>query len=68
MAEFCVQCSSNLGFEPDFVGLITEEEVLKGLGAVVLCEGCGPTIVDHKGRCIANDCLEKHGLKEQTHD
>lgn len=36
-------------------GHITEQEVAEGLGMPVLCEGCGPTRVDHKGRCLG-DC------------
>ena len=65
MAGFCVQCAEEMGFEPDFDGLLSEEERNEGKGAVVICEGCGPTIVDHNGRCIAIDCLHKHGMKEQ---
>lgn len=65
MAEFCKQCAAIM-FPPDvgqedFKGLSTEEDTKNGLFAVVLCEGCGPTQVDHTGKCIAPDCLEKHG-------
>jgi hypothetical protein len=65
MAEFCLQCNGDMfGHEVknDFVGLSTPDDTLKGLFALVLCEGCGPCQVDHTGRCISNDCLEKHGL------
>lgn len=57
MAEFCKQCAEEMGFEPDFVGLCNEEQV-----AVVICEGCGPTMVNHKGECVSKDCLLKHGV------
>lgn len=59
MADFCFQCSLMLMFGPhsDFDhfgkdGQITAEEVENGLGMLVLCEGCGPTRVDHLGRCL----------------
>jgi hypothetical protein len=60
MAEFCRQCAQELDFEPNFVGLVSEDDVMEGFGALVLCEGCGPTIVDHTGRCISPDCLRQH--------
>ena len=61
MAEFCKQCAKELDFEPDFVGLIDEDSVVKhGLGVVVLCEGCGPTLVNHLGECISTTCHLKH--------
>lgn len=49
MAEFCCQCSSDL-FDMDSQDLAN----LCGQGKFirVLCEGCGPTVVDHKGRSI----------------
>lgn len=61
MADFCKQCSLELFNEDceDLRGLITEEEVRDGKGALVICEGCGPTLVDHEGKCIAGDCLKK---------
>lgn len=66
MADFCLQCSESL-FGPDtcdFVGLLKKEQVEQGLGVNVLCEGCGPAWVDHEGRCMAINCLEKHGEKK----
>jgi hypothetical protein len=49
MAEFCKQCTKALFFEDtnDFEGLCGEDEMIQ-----VLCEGCGPTYVDSKGKCI----------------
>jgi hypothetical protein len=51
MADFCKDCSDQLFGEGycDLEGLITEEEVKQGLGASVLCEGCGPILVNHLG-------------------
>ncbi len=63
MADYCLQCNIDLrfGLYSDFAhygerGQITEEEAGRGLGILTLCEGCGPIIVDHKGRCTSNDC------------
>lgn len=66
MAEFCKQCGDDMwppGTPVDLAGLSTEADTKAGLFAVVLCEGCGPTQVDHTGTCIASDCYEKHGAK-----
>lgn len=63
MADFCKQCSVD-GFGEDYrdhAGLSTAEDTAKGLFALVICEGCGPTQVDHLGACVAPDCMEKHG-------
>jgi hypothetical protein len=53
MAEFCKQCSREAMGEDwpddDLAGLVSEDEVKRGLGAVVLCEGCGLIRVDHEG-------------------
>jgi hypothetical protein len=58
MAEFCQQCAKDLDFEPDFVGLCKE-----GFMVAVLCEDCGPTYVDHTGKCIG-ECDKKHWSPE----
>ena len=53
MAEFCTQCCKELDLPPDWEGLISKEDVAKGLSlGPMLCEGCGPTFIDHKGRCL----------------
>lgn len=51
MADFCKECSIEMwgSDTKDLAGLITKEEVAKGLGAVVICEGCGVIRVDHEG-------------------
>lgn len=62
MADFCKQCSIDT-FGEDF-------HDMAGLGPAgceaewlcqVLCEGCGPTMVDQSGTCVDPHCLEKHG-------
>lgn len=57
MADFCKQCSIDI-FMEDYGDLrrIAEE----GDKAYVICEGCGPTLVNHDGECIG-DCDKKHG-------
>lgn len=52
MADFCKECSIDMwgGDSKDLAGLITQEEVSKGYGALVLCEGCGMIRVDHEGK------------------
>lgn len=51
MADFCKQCSIDMWGKDtqDLAELITKEEVDKGYGAVVICEGCGIIRVDHEG-------------------
>lgn len=58
MADFCKQCSIDTFTEDfgDMQGLCKEDEMVH-----VLCEGCGPCIVDSEGKCICIDCLKKHG-------
>jgi len=66
MADFCTQCSIEIFHEDmgDMANISTKEDTENEMYAVVLCEGCGPTQVDHLGNCISDDCLEKHGLKK----
>lgn len=62
MAEFCKQCSLEVWGEDtkDFVDRITEKDVAAGFIAVVTCEGCELTYVDHEGICKNPRC-SKHG-------
>ncbi|RLE97818.1 MAG: hypothetical protein DRJ63_08600 [Thermoprotei archaeon] len=62
MAEFCKQCSLELYGEDtkDLANLLTAKEVKQKFNVVALCEGCGYTLVDNTGTCVAIDC-EKHG-------
>lgn len=57
MAEFCKECSIDMWGRDmkDLAGLVTEQEVKEGLGAVVICEGCGIIRVDHEGKRIDVD-------------
>lgn len=59
MADFCLRCNLDHGFgaHSDFAhygerGAITAADTLEGRAIFALCEGCGPTMVDHLGRCI----------------
>lgn len=64
MADFCKQCSEEI-FDKDygdFKGIITEKQSKEGYAMPVLCEGCGPTYVDHEGKCIGIYCI-KHQPK-----
>ena len=62
MADFCKQCSIDVYGEDmkDLSGLSTELDTNGDLYPVVLCEGCGPTQVDHTGVCVSPDC-SNHG-------
>lgn len=48
----------------ELAGLSTPEDTNNGFYAQALCEGCGPTLVDHEGNCRYHDCLQKHGAAE----
>lgn len=64
MADFCEQCTEDLfgSKEPnDLSGLVTAAQSKEGLYANVLCEGCGYTMVDHKGKCVSKHCFKGHG-------
>lgn len=65
MADFCAQCAVDMwgtDIPRDFLGMSTEQDTANGLYNLVLCEGCGAICVDHLGKCVSPDCLEKHGL------
>ena len=63
MADFCRQCSIAI-FGKDFgelAGIISAEDTANGyVSSVVICEGCGPIQVDHAGKCVSPDCMERH--------
>lgn len=64
VSEFCKQCSLKI-FKEDYrelANIIHQADVDVGLYAIVLCEECGPTLVDVDGTCISYNCLEKHGV------
>ena len=63
MADFCWQCCETVlgirGEQNDFNGFV--EFKSEGVTASVLCEGCGPTVVDQEGKCINPNCKEHGG-------
>lgn len=57
MADFCNQCAEYLGFRPgDMAGISTPADTEAKLYAMVLCEECGWTQVDHTGKCVSAQC------------
>jgi hypothetical protein len=67
MADFCWQCTEELfdsvgGVDNDFSTILDSAEDKENCTAAVLCEGCGPTRVDHTGKCTG-DCMRQHGGK-----
>ena len=66
MSDFCRQCTEKVlgidGDKNDFNGISTPENTKNELYPVVLCEGCGPIQVDHTGRCVSTDCIERHNV------
>ena len=63
MADFCKACSLEM-FGEDFrelAEITTPEDTARGQFAVVICEGCAGSLVDHEGVC-QGDCMElEHG-------
>ena len=56
MADFCKECSIEI-FGEDFkelANISTPEDTANELYVHVLCEGCGPILVDHTGAKICN--------------
>lgn len=69
MADFCMQCSiENFGEDcEDLAGFSSIEDTKQNIFSKVLCEGCGWTLVDHKGRCVA-DCDLHHYVEGQSNE
>jgi hypothetical protein len=71
MAEFCRQCTMHY-FGPewadrnDFVNAVPPPDDVHGYTMDVLCEGCGPTTIDHTGACIYHDA--PNGCQRDTTD
>lgn len=63
MADFCAQCSKEMGFETvDLKGLVGPESPNPhALSYHGLCEGCGDAVVDKDGVCHSSDCIKQHG-------
>jgi len=60
----CRQCAEDLEFPPerhkDFSDLVSRDQFRAGMTANVTCSVCGPTIVDHQGNCVNEDCIKGH--------
>lgn len=52
MADFCKQCSVEMfGSDTrDLAGLMSAEKYTDEVGALALCECCGPVVVDIEGQ------------------
>ena len=61
MAEYCKQCSDDMFGESHKFYPTFDVVAPPGQGYTVLCEVCGPTLVNEKGECIDPECLKKHG-------
>jgi hypothetical protein len=71
MADFCYQCSVEMDMlyhdgSCDLTGLTTDNDTRKGLFMPVICESCGPTMVDHRGLCIGG-CEGSYMLGQNSH-
>lgn len=71
MSNYCFQCSMDMGFPPpgDFShwgesGKLTPETTANNMGMLVLCEGCGCALVDHRGVCMGECDIASHGTPE----
>ena len=60
MADMCKQCSIETWNEDgeDFRATTAVDDK-----RVVLCEGCGLTVVNVLGECISERCTKQHGVK-----
>lgn len=66
MADFCEQCSKEMGFESsdlkNLVGPSSPYPAARNAFFMhTLCEGCGDAVVDVDGVCHSVDCLYVHG-------
>ena len=62
MADFCAQCSADLGLPPGY----SDFDWPGATESVQYCEGCGGIRVNEKGECVS-DCLEQHREKHEQH-
>ena len=71
MPGYCAACSLELFGEDrgDFRCRVSKDDWAKGRAANVVCAGCGATLVDPDGHCVANDCDKAgrpgHGLEQR---
>lgn len=68
MADFCRQCSIEIFGEDyeDLKDLGPRDQLKPGEGWLALCEGCGSTVVDNEGNCIATNCPIHGKRTEET--
>lgn len=54
MADFCKECSIEIFNDDcgDLAGITTTKDMKRGIARLVLCEGCGPILVDPEGKRI----------------
>ena len=57
MADLCSECSvKKLGFDgEDLAGLSSWWDTYRRRYSAVICEACGPILVDHRGVRVAED-------------
>ena len=68
MADYCKQCSiGNFGqdFE-ELAKLLPEEKYTSEIGALALCECCGPIVVDYEGARMSKDFLPSCSCAEPS--
>ena len=74
MADFCRQCSLEMGFVTaaeladnptlsDYAG--GRPPVIEGMGYPEICEGCGFTHVDENGNCLGT-CINPRHRKQSS--
>lgn len=67
MSDYCKECGLEIFGEDtrELAGLGNGKPLQPGEGWTALCEGCGGTVVDEDGKCIAEWC-PKHGNANAT--
>lgn len=57
MADFCKECCiASFGFDTkDLANLLPPEQYTNDVGALALCECCGPIVVDIDGKRMSKD-------------
>lgn len=57
MSEYCAQCAKTYNMKNGFIN-----ECKPNFLAIVMCEGCGVTQVNHRGECVSADCGKNHAV------
>lgn len=58
MAEYCRQCAKAVDLMMDMT-----PPAKKGTVSAVICEGCGPCVVDSRSRCVEHLGKDRHWYK-----